>query len=106
VHIGGDECPSGNWEKCPKCRARMKANGIADASALQSWMTDHFVKYLSAKGRRVIGWDEILQGGLASDAIVMSWRGREGGIEAAKAGHEVVMSAPLLLSGLSDRKRG
>jgi hexosaminidase len=91
VHIGGDECPSGNWEKCPKCRERMKANGIADASALQSWMTDHFVKYLSAKGRRVVGWDEILQGGLASGAIVMSWRGREGGIEAAKAGHEVVM---------------
>lgn len=91
VHIGGDECPRDNWKNCPKCKARMKAKEIADASGLQSWATAHFMKYLADKGRRTVGWDEILQGGLAPGAIVMSWRGHEGGIAAAQSGHEVVM---------------
>ena len=91
VHIGGDECPRDNWKECGKCKARMTAKGIKEASGLQSWATGHFVEYLAKKGRRTVGWDEILQGGLASGAIVMSWRGTEGGIVAAQAGHEVVM---------------
>ena len=90
-HIGGDECPRGNWKTCPKCQARMKAEGLADEDALQSWVTRHFVAYLAKKGKRTIGWDEILQGGLAEGACVMSWRGAEGGIAAANAGHEAVM---------------
>ena len=91
VHIGGDECPRDNWKSCPKCQARMKANGLKAENELQSWMTKHFVGYLAKKGRKAIGWDEILDGGLADGALVMSWRGTEGGIAAASAGHEVVM---------------
>lgn len=90
-HIGGDECPRGNWKGCPKCQARMKANGLKTEDELQSWATKHFVAYLAKKGKKAIGWDEILQGGLANGALVMSWRGTEGGIAAANAGHEVVM---------------
>ena len=91
VHIGGDECPRGNWKTCPKCQARIKANGLKNEDELQSWATRHFVEYLAKKGRKTLGWDEILQGGLAPGALVMSWRGAEGGIAAAAAGHEVVM---------------
>ena len=90
-HIGGDECPRENWKACPKCQSRMKANGLKGEDELQSWVTRHFVDYLAKKGKRAIGWDEILQGGLAEGAYVMSWRGAEGGIAAAKAGHAVVM---------------
>ena len=91
VHIGGDECPRGNWKECPKCQARIAALGLKGEDALQSWATGHFVDYLAKKGRKAIGWDEILQGGLAEGALVMSWRGAEGGIAAARAGHQVVM---------------
>jgi len=91
VHIGGDECPRDNWKKCPKCQARMKVLGLKSESELQSWVTRHFTDYLAKKGRKAIGWDEILDGGLAEGALVMSWRGTKGGIAAAKAGHEVVM---------------
>ena len=91
VHIGGDECPRGNWKACPRCQARKKANGLKTEDELQSWATRHFVAYLAAKGKKAIGWDEILQGGLAPGAQVMSWRGTEGGLAAAGAGHEVVM---------------
>ena len=91
VHIGGDECPRENWKECAKCQARMKMLGITEEAGLQSWVTAHFVKYLAKKNRRTVGWDEILQGGLAPGAIVMSWRGHEGGIAAAETGHSVVM---------------
>ena len=92
VHIGGDEAPRTRWKACPKCQARMKANGLKTEAELQAWVTQHFVDYLAKKGRRALGWDEILEGGLASGALVMSWRGPEGGIAAAKMSHDVVMT--------------
>ncbi|RYX84286.1 beta-N-acetylhexosaminidase [bacterium] len=92
IHVGGDECHKTRWKECPKCQARIKAEGLADENELQSWFVRHFDTFLSAKGRRLIGWDEILEGGLAQNAAVMSWRGEEGGVAAAKAGHDVVMA--------------
>lgn len=91
IHIGGDECPRTNWERCTKCRTKVRELGLADAGGLQNWCTRHFVDYLGKKGRRALGWDEILEGGLAEGAYVMSWRGAEGGKAAAKAGHCAVM---------------
>lgn len=97
VHIGGDEAPRTRWEKCPKCQARIKKEGIkADnrhsaEDRLQSYCMSRMEKFLNDRGRQVIGWDEILDGDVAPNAIVMSWRGLEGGIEAAKLGHEVIM---------------
>ena len=92
IHIGGDECPKARWEECPKCQARISEEGLADEHELQSWFIRRIEKYLLAKDRRLIGWDEILEGGLAPNATVMSWRGTDGGIAAAKVGHDVVMS--------------
>jgi hexosaminidase len=92
IHTGGDEAPHDRWAVCPKCRARMAALGLKTTDELQSWFTTHFAKYLSDRGRRLIGWDEILQGGLPDGTAVMSWRGTDGGVEAAKLGHEVVMT--------------
>ena len=92
VHVGGDEVDKTEWKRCPQCRARMKAEGLKDENELQSYFIRRMEKVLNAKGRRLIGWDEILEGGLAPQATVMSWRGTEGGIAAAKAGHDVVMS--------------
>lgn len=92
IHIGGDECPKDRWKECPKCQARMKAEGLKDEHELQSWFIKRIEKYLNAHGRRIIGWDEILEGGLAQNATVMSWRGETGGIAAAKAGHDVIMA--------------
>ena len=92
IHVGGDECPRDVWAKCPKCQARKAANGLKDDSELQSWMTRHFDQYLARKNRRLIGWDEILEGGLAPGATVMSWRGVKGGQDAAALEHDVVMS--------------
>jgi hexosaminidase len=92
IHIGGDECPKDRWKKCEKCQARMKKEGLADEHALQSYFIRRIEKFLNAHGRRLIGWDEILEGGLAPNAAVMSWRGESGGITAANAGHDVVMS--------------
>ncbi|WP_201747878.1 glycoside hydrolase family 20 protein [Chitinophaga vietnamensis] len=92
IHIGGDECPKVRWEKCPKCQARMKQEGLKDAHALQSYFIQRMEKYLNSKGRQIIGWDEILEGGLAPNATVMSWRGIEGGIAAAKQKHGVIMT--------------
>jgi hexosaminidase len=92
IHVGGDECPKDLWMKCPKCQARKAANGLKDERELQSWMIRHFDEYLCRKGRRLIGWDEILEGGLAPGATVMSWRGVKGGQAAAAMGHDVVMS--------------
>lgn len=92
IHIGGDEAAMNHWGSCPDCRARMKQEGLKDEHELQSYMIRRIERYLNGKGRQLIGWDEILMGGLAPNAAVMSWRGEEGGITAAKAGHKVVMT--------------
>ena len=92
VHIGGDECPKERWLACPRCRARLRAEGLADAGRMQSWFIGRVEEHLRARGKRLIGWDEILEGGLAPGATVMSWRGMEGGIAAARQGHDVVMA--------------
>ena len=98
IHVGGDECPKSEWAKCPKCQARIKALGIkSDAKHskeeyLQSFVINHAEKFLNEHGRQIIGWDEILEGGLAPNATVMSWRGEAGGIEAAKQKHDVIMT--------------
>ncbi|QEH41443.1 family 20 glycosylhydrolase [Chitinophaga sp. XS-30] len=92
VHIGGDECPKDRWKACPKCQARIKALGLKDEHELQSYFIQRMEKFLNSKGRRIIGWDEILEGGLAPNATVMSWRGESGGIAAAKQKHDVIMT--------------
>jgi hexosaminidase len=92
IHIGGDECPKTRWKTCPKCQKRMQDLGLKDEGELQSYFVQRIEKYLNSKGRRIIGWDEILEGGLAPNATVMSWRGEEGGIAAAKQHHDVVMT--------------
>ncbi|MDD4872820.1 MAG: beta-N-acetylhexosaminidase [Kiritimatiellae bacterium] len=92
IHIGGDEAPKDRWNKCPKCQARIQKEGLKDTHELQSYFVRRIDKFLASKGRRLIGWDEILEGGLAPGAAVMSWRGIKGGIAAAGEGHDVVMS--------------
>ncbi len=92
IHIGGDECPKASWKKCPHCQALIRKLGLKDEYELQSWFIQRMEKYINAKGRQIIGWDEILEGGLAPNAKVMSWLGEEGGIKAAQQHHEVVMS--------------
>jgi hexosaminidase len=92
IHIGGDECPKDRWEVCPDCQARIKAEGLEDEHALQSWFIRRIETWLNDRERRLVGWDEILEGGLAPNATVMSWRGSQGGIDAANAGHDVIMS--------------
>ena len=92
IHIGGDEATKTNWEKCPDCQKRMKDEGLKDVHELQSYFVKRMEKYINSKGRKLIGWDEILEGGLAPEATVMSWRGTKGGTEAAKQGHDVIMS--------------
>lgn len=92
VHIGGDECPKDRWKGCPRCQARIKAEGLKDESELQSWFVRRVEKMLEKRQRRLIGWDEILEGGLAPQATVMSWRGVRGGIEAARQKHDVIMT--------------
>lgn len=91
VHIGGDECAKDQWKQSPTAQARIRELGLADEDELQSWFVRHFDNWLSARGRRLIGWDEILEGGLAEGAAVSSWRGYQGGVTAARAGHDVVM---------------
>jgi hexosaminidase len=92
IHVGGDECPKQRWEDCSKCQARIREEGLQDEHELQSYFITRMGKFLSAKNRRLIGWDEILEGGLAPNATVMSWRGESGGIAAAGSGHDVVMT--------------
>jgi hexosaminidase len=92
IHIGGDEAHKTNWEQCPKCQKRIKDEGLADEKELQSYFIQRIERFLNEHGRRLIGWDEILEGGLAPNATVMSWRGEQGGIEAAQMGHDVVMT--------------
>jgi len=111
VHIGGDECPKARWNACPDCRGRMETEGLPDTDALQAWFVSRIGQYLTRLGKRLVGWDEILDGVdggdgadgadgagsipgsvLPKDAVVMSWRGFDGGVRAARAGHEVVMT--------------
>lgn len=98
IHVGGDECPKTQWQKCPKCQARIKAlnleakDGHSAEERLQSYIITHASNYLKSLGRNTIGWDEILEGGLAEGATIMSWRGESGGIAAAKQHHDVVMT--------------
>lgn len=92
IHIGGDEADKAKWKTDPRIQARIKALGLADEHELQSWFIRQMDGYLTAHDRRLVGWDEILEGGLAENAVVMSWRGTKGGIAAARAGHDVVMT--------------
>ena len=98
IHIGGDECPKVRWETCPKCQAKIKSLGIKDKDGqkaehyLQSYVITRVEKFLNSKGRKVIGWDEILEGGIAPNATIMSWRGEAGGIEATRQGHDAIMT--------------
>ncbi len=92
IHIGGDEAGKDNWKKCPKCQQRIKDNNLKDEHELQSYMIRRMERFLSSHNRKLLGWDEILEGGLAPNATVMSWRGEQGGIDAAKMGHDVIMT--------------
>lgn len=92
IHIGGDELDKGPWKVCPRCQARIKKEGLKNEDELQSYFIKRIEKDLISKKRKIIGWDEILEGGLAPEATVMSWRGEAGGIEAAKMNHDVIMT--------------
>ncbi|MBE0678317.1 MAG: family 20 glycosylhydrolase [Bacteroidales bacterium] len=92
IHIGGDECPKVRWEACPLCQKRIADNNLKDEHELQSYFVRRIEAFLSTRGKKIIGWDEILEGGIADNAAVMSWRGHAGGIQAANMGHDVVMT--------------
>lgn len=92
IHIGGDEAGKQSWDKCPLCQQRMKDNGLKNKDELQSYLIHRIEKFLNSKGRRLLGWDEILDGGLAPDATVMSWRGVDGGLKAIESGHKAIMT--------------
>jgi hexosaminidase len=92
IHIGGDEATKTKWEKCPDCNKRIKTEGLKDVGELQSYFIKRIEKFVNSKGKVLLGWDEILEGGLPPEATVMSWRGIKGGIEAASQGHDVVMT--------------
>ncbi len=92
IHIGGDECPKTRWKNCTHCQKIIQEKGLKDEHELQSYFIQRIEKFVNSKGRKIIGWDEILEGGLAPNAAVMSWRGTEGGIAAAKEKHFVVMT--------------
>lgn len=92
IHIGGDECPKNRWKECSLCQTRIRTEGLKDEHELQSWFIRRMEKFLETKGKQIIGWDEILEGGLAPGATVMSWRGTDGGIAAARMNHDVIMT--------------
>ena len=92
IHIGGDECPKTFWKKCPACQKRIREEGLKNEAELQAYVTKRIEKFLNDHGRKIIGWDEILEGGLAPGATVMSWRGEGGGIAAARLHHDVIMT--------------
>ena len=92
LHVGGDEVPKTRWKECPKCQARRAREGLKDEHELQSYFMRRVAAMVEKRGKRMIGWDEILEGGLPAKAAVMSWRGTQGGLAAARAGHDVVMS--------------
>ena len=92
IHIGGDEAGKASWPSCPLCQKRMEENGLENVNELQSYLIERIEKFVNSKGRQIIGWDEILEGGLAPNATVMSWRGTEGGLAAVNSGHKAVMT--------------
>ena len=92
IHVGGDEASKQSWKTCPLCQARMKKEGLKDVDELQSYLITRMEKFLNKHGRNLLGWDEILEGGLAPNATVMSWRGTEGGLKAIEGGHRAIMS--------------
>ncbi len=92
IHIGGDEAGKAGWKTCPLCRRRMEEEGLKDVDELQSYLIHRVEAFVNSRGRKIIGWDEILGGGLAPNATVMSWRGTEGGIQAMQEGHDVIMA--------------
>ena len=92
IHIGGDEAAKASWPTCPLCKSRMKEEGLANVNELQSYLIERMERFVNSKGRSIIGWDEILEGGLAPNATVMSWRGTYGGIKAVRAGHKAIMT--------------
>ncbi|MEG2060267.1 MAG: beta-N-acetylhexosaminidase [Alistipes sp.] len=92
IHIGGDECPTVEWEKCPLCQARMKAEGLKTERQLQGYTTKRVEEFLNERGRSLVGWDEILEGGVTPNATIMSWRGTDGGIQAAQQGNHAIMA--------------
>ena len=92
IHIGGDECPKDNWKRCPSCQKRIKDEKLKDEHELQSYFIQRIEKHVNSKGKQIIGWDEILEGGIAPNATVMSWRGEQGGIEAARQNHDAIMT--------------
>lgn len=92
IHVGGDEASKAAWKKCPRCQKRIREEHLEDEKGLQSYLIRRVGEFLKSKGRKLIGWDEILEGGLAPEATVMSWRGEDGGIEAARMGHDVIMT--------------
>jgi len=91
IHIGGDECPKDRWKECHHCQSLIKKLNLTDEHQLQSYFTLRIEKFVNEHGRRIIGWDEILEGGLVPNATVMSWRGITGGVEAARLSHDVIM---------------
>ena len=92
IHIGGDEAPKYRWENCQKCQNRIRTEGLKNEDELQSYFISRIEKFLNKKGKKIIGWDEITEGGIPNNAIVQSWRGMEGGILAAKNQHQAIMS--------------
>lgn len=104
IHIGGDECPKKAWKKCVHCQHLMKREGLPNEEALQSWFIHRIEQFVNSKGRDIIGWDEILEGGLAPNATVMSWRGEKGGIEAARQRHKVIMTPGKSVIWITTRK--
>lgn len=92
IHIGGDEAPRDEWKRCPHCQKRIKEEGLKNEDQLQSYFMERIERWLAERGRSIIGWDEILQGGISKSATVMSWRGTKGGIAAAKLGNDVIMA--------------
>lgn len=92
IHIGGDEANKSHWKECPECQQRMTDEGLKDADELQSYMIKRIARFVESRGRRIVGWDEILDGGLATGAVVMSWRGEQGGVDAMEMGHDVIMT--------------
>ena len=92
IHIGGDECPKARWKECQRCQKRIKDENLRDEFELQSWFVRRIERWLQSRGRKIVGWDEILEGGVSQVATVMSWRGSEGGIKAALAGNDVIMT--------------
>lgn len=92
IHIGGDECPKTRWKECPKCQSRIKKEGLKDENELQTYFVNRMSRFIETHGKKVIGWDEVLEGGIPEDVIIMSWRGEEGAIHAVNAHHFAIMT--------------